>query len=81
MANRRSYTVTVKHPTGFHGGVKTFTVSDAGGTGNQVYLTAEDFGCSRDYTVPVGFKGDCWAIEMFAAEHGCTVGSISADPK
>lgn len=85
MTSRREYTATVKHPTNFYSGVFTFTVTDCSGKGSGVvYVDARGgnvgFGCSRDYYVGTGIAADYSAIAQFAAEHGCTVGSISANP-
>lgn len=71
MTERREYKVTVTHPTGFHKGTHTLTVTTNYG-GHSVYINASTFGCSRDFLA----GDDKRAIKDWLAEHACTVVKI-----
>lgn len=67
----RTYEVTVVHPTGYHKGAHTVTVKTNFG-GQSVYISATEFGCSRDWQ---GFS-DERAIRAWLLEHGCECRAI-----
>lgn len=66
---KTEYNVAVSHPTNFHSGTHTLTVT---ANQNVRYVSGSDFGCSRDYLT----DSDHAAIRLFMAEHACVVVSI-----
>jgi hypothetical protein len=75
MLKRTQYRVAVSHPTGFHKGTHTFTVSEW--PNGSRFVDAADFGCSRDYFV----KTDKEAISLLLREHACSAVSFRKLPK
>lgn len=68
--NRTIYQATVEHPTDFHNGTHTFTLSR---TGDVVeWIDSPKFGMSRPYHT----TDDKHALRLFASEHGCSLFDI-----
>lgn len=64
---KKTFTVTLTHPTGYHQGSHTVNVMDNGN--GTMYCTAGGFGCSRDYYTEEPKE----ALRLFFAEHACKV--------